>query len=357
MNYLDMGKLDKAQEALTKGVSLYPKDVQMRFQLAMAEDRLGHFTDAMKEFQTILKIDPKNAAAMNYLGYSWADRGERLDEAEKLLRQAVALDPESGAYLDSLGWVRLKRGDPSDARRWLEKAVNFSPDPLIYDHLGDAYLADKHPEVALQAWSKALTMDPKNEAVRKKVQEEGERFFNSPDAKKYLKYMEGNLRQAQYLQSDISFQGRLNKRGLHAEGKLYYEQPDHVFLNVPATAKTGAYQFSLKGSSRTVEPPQANPALSQMAFDGLASLSQFLSGRLSDALKASVDPKVGVQTRFSRPNPSGGQDVIDVVSYDYVEGLWLPSEMRLRNDTTGWEAELRFSGWVINQRSNSQTFK
>ncbi len=354
MNYLDLGKLDKAQEALAKGVSLYPKDVQMRFQLATAEDRLGHFDEAIKQFQTILTIDPKNAAAMNYLGYSWADRGVRLEEAEKLLRQAVALDPDSGAYLDSLGWVRLKRGDPSQARNWLEKAVIYSPDPLIYDHLGDACLADKHPEAALQAWSKVLSMDPKNEVVRKKVQLEGERFFNSPDAKKYLKYLEGNLKQAQNLRSDVSFQGRLNKRGLHAEGKLYYEQPDRVQLNVPATSKTSAYQFSLNGSIRTVEPAQANPALSQMAFEGLASLSQFLSGRLADALKATVDPKVGVQTRFSRPNPSGGQDEIDVVSYDFVEGLWLPSEMRVRNSTTGWEAELKFSGWVINSPDNTR---
>src|SRR5439155_402128 len=145
INYLDIDKVDKAKEALAKGVSLYPKDVQMHFHLGMAEDRLGHFDAAMEQFQDVLKVDPKNAPAMNYLGYSWADRGIHLEEAEKLLREAVSQEPESGAYLDSLGWVRLKRGDPSEARRFLELAVQHSPDPLIYDHLGDAYLADKHP--------------------------------------------------------------------------------------------------------------------------------------------------------------------------------------------------------------------
>jgi tetratricopeptide (TPR) repeat protein len=86
------------------------------------------------------------------------------------------LEPDNGAYLDSLGWVRYKRGDASVARNLLEKAVMHSPDPLIYDHLGDACLADKHPEAALQAWSKVLSIDPKNEAVRKKLSDEGTRF-------------------------------------------------------------------------------------------------------------------------------------------------------------------------------------
>jgi len=357
MNYLDLEKADKAHEVLVKGVSLYPKDVQMRFQLAMAEDRLGHFDEAVKQFQTILTIDPKNAAAMNYLGYSWADKGTRLEEAEKLLRKAVSLDPESGAYLDSLGWVRLKRGDPQEARPLLEKAVLYSPDPLIYDHLGDAYLAGQHPEAALQAWSKALSMDPKNETVRKKMQQEGERFFNSPDAHKYLKFMEGNLKQIQNVRSDLTFDGSLAKRKLHADGKFYYAQPDRVLLDVAAAPKRSPVRFSLQGTTQHVEPAQSNLALSQMAFDGLGSIAQFLSGRLTDSLKATIDPRTGVQIRFSRPNPSGGQDDIDVVSYDFVEGLWLPTEMRVHNATTGWEADIQFSGWMLNQSDNELPFK
>jgi tetratricopeptide (TPR) repeat protein len=349
MNYLDMNKVEKAQEVLAKGVAQYPKDVQLRFQLGSAEDRLNHFDAAVDQFQTVLKLDPKNSAAMNYLGYSWADRGIRLPEAEKLLRQAVALDPDNGAYLDSLGWVRYKQGDASEARHFLEKAVILSPDPLIYDHLGDACLADKHPEAALQAWSKALSMDPKNDALRKKIQDQGEMFFKSPDAKKYVKYLEGNFKQAQTLTSDFTFEGRLHKRSIHTEGKLNYEQPDRISLDVPATDKAAETRFSLNGAERKVRPAGTNPALSQMAFDGLTTLSQFLSGRLTDQLNTTLDSVAGVQTQFSHPNASGGEDHIKVVSYDFVEGLWLPSEMRLSNDVTGWEAQIKFSSWTINE--------
>ena len=85
-----------------------PKTCRCAFILGMAEDRLGHFDAAIEQFQAILTLDPKNAAAMNYIGYSWADCGIKLDEAEKLLRQAVALDPESGAYLDSWDGFSIK---------------------------------------------------------------------------------------------------------------------------------------------------------------------------------------------------------------------------------------------------------
>jgi len=349
MNYLDLDKPEKARDALVKGAALYPKDAQMRFQLAIAEDRLGHFDDAVREFQDLLTIDPKNAAAMNYLGYSWAERGIRLEEAEKLVRQAVSLEPDSGAYVDSLGWVRYKRGDPAEARNLLEKAALLTPDPLIYDHLGDASLADKHPEEALQAWSKALAMDPKNEAVRKKVQEKGADFLGSPAAGKYAMYLEGNFRQVQTLEGHLAFTGELNKRKLHAEGDFFYTRPDALTLHVSSTAKVNAVEFQLQGKTRRVDPPEINPALSQMAFDGMASLTQLFSGNMTESMRTALDLQIGLRTSYSHPNPGGGQDELTVVSYDFVEGLWLPADIRVQNPTMGWKARLTFSDWSVNK--------
>jgi len=348
MDYLDLDKPEKAREVLIKGVAAYPKDAQMRFQLAVTEDRLGHFDDAVREFQDLLTIDPKNAAAMNYLGYSWADRGTRLEEAEKLVRQAVELEPNNGAYLDSLGWVRYKRGDSQEARNLLEKAALLSPDPLIYEHLGDASQLDNHPEEALQAWSKALSIDPKNDGVRRKIKETGTHFFNSDEARKYSKYLEGNFKQAQSLRGHLVFEGELNKHAVHAEGDLFYTRPDSVELNVSATKKRSALQLRMKGNEREINPAETSPVLSQMAFEGMTSLSQLLSGKVTDSLQAAVDPETGVKTRFLRSNPSGGQDEMTIVSYDFVEGLWLPADIRVTNSTTGWQARLQFSDWTVN---------
>jgi len=354
MNYLDLDKPDKAKDALVKGVALYPKDAQMRFQLAIAEDKLGHFDDAVREFQDLLTIDPKNAAAMNYLGYSWAELGIRLEEAEKLIRQAVSLDPDSGAYADSLGWVRYKRGDAAEARNLLEKAVLLSPDPLIYDHLGDASLADKHPEEALQAWSKALAMDPKNEAVRKKVQAKGPARLDAVAGANYAKYLEGNFRQVQVLEGHMVVSGELNKHALHAEGEFFYARPDALTLHVSSTVKVHAIEFALQGNKRRVNPPETNPALSQMAFEGMASLIELFSGGMTGTLQVMLDPKLGVRTSYSRPNPSGGQDELTVVSYDFVEGLWLPSDILVENSTIGWEARLILSNWVLNKPDHTK---
>ena len=159
--------------------------------------------------------------------------------------------------------TRVKR-----ARFSRESGAVLSPDPLIFDHLGDADLADKHPEAALQAWSKALSMDPKNETVRKKLVQESDAFFKSSDAKKYLKYMEGNFKQAKNLGSDVSFEGHLGKRGLASKGKLYYEQPDHILFAVPAGPKMGAVQFSLHGDTlRGRREPSCNE--SHVKSDGV----------------------------------------------------------------------------------------
>jgi len=354
MDYLDLDKPEKAREALLKGVAQYPKDPQMRFQLAMAEDRLGHFDDAVREFQDLLTVDPKNAAAMNYLGYSWADRGIRLEEAEKLVRQAVAIEPTSGAYLDSLGWVRYKRGDSREARNYLEKAALYSPDPIIFEHLGDACQADQHSDAALQAWSKALSMDPKNTDLHKKIEGTAGHVFSSDEARKYSKYLEGNFKQAQSLRGHFVFQGELNKRSIGAEGDLFYARPDVVELHVSATKKMSALQFRIRGSERKVEPPGTNPVLSQMAFEGMTSLAQLLSGKVTDSLQAVVDPHIGVKAQFSRPNPSGGQDDMAIVAYDFVDGLWLPADIRLTNSTTGWQARLKLSGWVVNPEDHAK---
>jgi tetratricopeptide (TPR) repeat protein len=354
MDYLDLDKPEKAREALIKGVALYPKDAQMRFQLAMTEDRLGHFDDAVREFQDLLAVDPKNAGAMNYLGYSWADKGVRLEESEKLVRQAVEIEPTNGAYLDSLGWVRYKRGDFKEARSALEKAVYYSPDPLIFEHLGDACLADQNLPEALQAYSKSISMDPKNAAVRKKIDDTAQRLFSSDQARKYSKYLEGNFKQIQSLQAHLKFDAGLNKHMLSAEGDLSYTQPDTVALHVNATKKMAAAQFQLKGGQHKVEPAETNPVLSQMAFEGMTSFAQLLSGKMTDLMQATIDPQTGVKVRFSLPSSSGGQNEMTIVTYDFIEGLWLPSDIRVTNSTTGWDAHLQFSDWAINPDDHSK---
>jgi Flp pilus assembly protein TadD len=107
--------------------------------------------------QSILDMAPDSAEAMNFVGYSWAEKGERLDEAEKLVRRAVEIDPDSGSYLDSLGWVLFQRGDLPGAIAALERAEALAgPEPTILEHLGDAYRRSGREADAARTWRRAV---------------------------------------------------------------------------------------------------------------------------------------------------------------------------------------------------------
>jgi tetratricopeptide (TPR) repeat protein len=119
----------------------------------------------------VIALDPKNAEAYNYVGYMYAERGTNLDEAIKLIGKALDLEPENGYFIDSLGWAYYQQGKYPEALKELKRAVvkTKEPDPVIYEHLGDALVKNGLDEDALAAWEKALQLDPAADGVKKKV--------------------------------------------------------------------------------------------------------------------------------------------------------------------------------------------
>jgi Flp pilus assembly protein TadD len=104
-----------------------------------------------------LEFSPDNASALNYLGYMLADRGVRLEEAQKLIQQAVDLDPNNGAYLDSLGWVYYRQNRLAEAEDLLIRALErVSRDPTIHDHLGDVYFKQGKIKEAITQWQASI---------------------------------------------------------------------------------------------------------------------------------------------------------------------------------------------------------
>ena len=123
----------------------------------VALERSKEWDRAEADFLQALKINPDQPIVLNYLGYSWVDKGLHLDEAQEMIQRAVALRPRDGYIVDSLGWVMYRRGDYEGAVRNLERAVSLRPsDPIINDHLGDAlWFAGRRQEARFQ-WLKAL---------------------------------------------------------------------------------------------------------------------------------------------------------------------------------------------------------
>jgi tetratricopeptide (TPR) repeat protein len=171
------GRDADAEKQLRSWVSALPTDPEGRLSLGALLERTGRLAEAEVELREAIRLDAGSAEARNYLGYSFADRGERLDEALDLIRAALVLDPWNGAYLDSLGWVYLKLGRLDDARDPLERAVReFPNDATVLEHLGDYYDRTGDVPRAKTYWRRALEAIPENpespqgkEALQKKL--------------------------------------------------------------------------------------------------------------------------------------------------------------------------------------------
>ena len=128
---------------------------------AICYEREKRWDEAVADFKKVLEINPEDADALNYLGYTWVDRNENLTEAFGMIEKAVELEPESGAIVDSLGWAHYKLGRYTEARKNLEKAVELTPNSAtIIDHLGDVYWKLGRFREAGYQWERALDFDP-----------------------------------------------------------------------------------------------------------------------------------------------------------------------------------------------------
>jgi tetratricopeptide (TPR) repeat protein len=120
--------------------------------------------------QTVLKLDPQNAEALNFIGYLYADKGIRLDEAEALIKKALALKPGNGYMIDSLGWVYFRQNRLDDALRHLKEASEALPeDAAISEHLGDVYAKLGQIKEAIDAYERALRFNPDSDALKQKL--------------------------------------------------------------------------------------------------------------------------------------------------------------------------------------------
>jgi tetratricopeptide (TPR) repeat protein len=136
-------------------------DWKLLYMRATDYEEGGRWADAERDLQAALKIRPDEPELLNFLGYSWIDRGVRLPEAIAMVQKAVKLQPQSGAMIDSLGWGYYRMGDFPAAVTQLEAAVVLEPgDPDVNNHLGDAYWRVGRRIEADFQWRRVLTLDP-----------------------------------------------------------------------------------------------------------------------------------------------------------------------------------------------------
>jgi tetratricopeptide (TPR) repeat protein len=176
---MQLGDLLRGKKRFTEAVDAYDEAIQ-RFHAAgmperwslfysrgIALERSGQWKRAEDDLGRALELKPDQPLVLNYLGYSWIDRGENLERGLKMIEKAVELRPEDGYIVDSLGWAHYRLGDYSSAVQYLEKAIELVPeDPTINDHLGDAYWQNGRPIEARYQWRRALQFGPQEDEIK-----------------------------------------------------------------------------------------------------------------------------------------------------------------------------------------------
>jgi tetratricopeptide (TPR) repeat protein len=153
----ELGEPAEAINLLERGVAMLPEDEKLHYYLGSLYDKQGRVDEGLVQIEAILKINPNNVDALNYVGYTWAVRGVRLNEAEKLLKKAVALKPDNAYIRDSWGYLLLVRGRLRESIIEFELAARLKPnEPVILEHLADAYLKSNLREKAFATYSEAL---------------------------------------------------------------------------------------------------------------------------------------------------------------------------------------------------------
>ena len=156
-----------------RGYARFPDKPRLLFLKGVYQEKAGDRDGSIATMRQVIKEDPDNSSAYNFLGYLFAEKGEHLDEAERLITQALTLKPNDGFYLDSLGWLYFQKGRFDKALETLERAAKIEPkEGVIYEHIGDVKKAKGDAKSAHDYYERALreTLEPQDRArIEKKA--------------------------------------------------------------------------------------------------------------------------------------------------------------------------------------------
>jgi tetratricopeptide (TPR) repeat protein len=162
----EAGRYQESFDLLDKVVSKDPNTPDLLYDHAMAAERIDQIPVMEKSLRKLIELRPDSAHAYNALGYTLADRNQRLPEALELIKKAIALMPDDPQIIDSLGWVYYRMGDIPNALKHLREAYEAKPDVEVAAHLGEVLWTSGARDEAMKVWREASGREPKNEVLR-----------------------------------------------------------------------------------------------------------------------------------------------------------------------------------------------
>jgi tetratricopeptide (TPR) repeat protein len=156
----------EANKLLASANQKYPDDVDLLYEQSMMAEKLNRMDEMEQLLRKVIEIKPDHHHAHNALGYSLADRNQRLPEAKALIQRALDIAPGEPFITDSLGWVEYRLGNYPEALRLLRGAYQSRPDPEIAAHLGEVLWVSGQREEAKRVWREARSRDSTNDVLR-----------------------------------------------------------------------------------------------------------------------------------------------------------------------------------------------
>ncbi len=204
INYMRMDSINMALDNFTRALEFFPRNAEMNFYagfllnrarnfsqaihylqkaldhdsdniqtmttLASAYDELRDFSRSEALYQKLIQNEPKNPLILNNYAYHLAVRGIKLETALKMALEAIEQAPDNAAYLDTVGWIYFRMQEYEQAVDYIEQSLDLRDDSAeVYEHLGDAYKQLGKHDQAMQAWEKALELDPSKSQLKIKL--------------------------------------------------------------------------------------------------------------------------------------------------------------------------------------------
>ena len=350
LGYDDLKETAKAVELLRKVVAIKPDFRDARYQLAVLLEKSNRMEEAETEFRALLSKKPDDASILNYLGYSLADRGLKLDAARELIERAVRIDGQNPAYQDSLGWVYFKLGRSTEAVKELSSAADkIVDDATVWDHLGDALAANGAPWSAWKAWKRAQAIDSAGEKPRKKAERiEGELDLSELGVR-YLELfsrLEGELRKFSGL---CELRGTVLGHSFTYNAVLTYHDGDKLDVDLLGPLFTPLLRVRLGPEGFTMDPIHIQgldpAAVTDAAIHSFSLLRDFFSGKIYEGRPAVLKKAWGVSrietpafgfkldskaVRLDSVSPNDDKELrLELGGYGPVKGRQLPADFKI----------------------------
>ena len=371
--YQELKKYTLAEKTYQRALELKPDTEEVLLQLAVLYEQRKETGKAIEFFRKVLSLQPKNAIALNYIGYTYAEQGVNLEEAENLINQALELDATNAAYIDSLGWVYYQKKDYENARIKLEQASQLLEDPVIFEHLGDTYKILGKLAEAKNAWEKAFKLDPKNKNLKHKLEEINQYLLPGSKIRKLVKRQEGNQKQIFTLVSLVDVELTTQGDTYSLPVLFYYQSPKTMRIDLlgsfslPQLTIIINEEINFFPQGQTLIPSGEILILGKLLQDWLnGNLYYLFDDTLLKAKKSGAYYYLSGGNKQAKIKKENGlfhycyldEEKIEIKfdSYILFEGLWLPKRIKINLLEKKLSFFLKLKNFLLNEKLEEKTF-